>query len=82
MKVSFFTDKEKLKKIMEVSGCTRSELARLLEVNYKAIYLGSSKDFNKAVKIRWNAEVKYEYPNCNSTCTAYLYLKERGLINE
>ena len=38
MKVLFFTDKEKLKKILEVTECSRSELARLLEVRYKTIY--------------------------------------------
>ncbi|MCK9614885.1 MAG: Fic family protein [Candidatus Omnitrophica bacterium] len=38
MKVFRLSDKEKLQKILKATGVSRSELARQLEVNYKAIY--------------------------------------------
>lgn len=38
MKKPFLTDKEKLEKILEATGISRSELARKLEVSYKAVY--------------------------------------------
>ena len=43
-------------------------------------WLGRFEDFTEAVKVRWDAEVLYNYPNCNTTSSAYLYLKERNLI--
>jgi len=36
--------------------------------------------FNHAVKIRWEAEKKYNYPNCNCSSPAYLYLKRNDLL--
>lgn len=48
----------------------------------KAIGLGHFKNFNDAVLARWNGEIKYEYPNCNTTSTAYEYLKRNNLIRE
>ena len=36
--------------------------------------LGRFENFEHAVKARWEAEVKHNFPNCNSTSTAYLYL--------
>jgi len=44
------------------------------------INLGHFKDFNDAVKARWCAEKKYNYPNCCTTSSSYNYLKERELI--
>lgn len=38
MKKLLFSDKEKIEKILKESGITRSELARLLEVDYKSVY--------------------------------------------
>jgi cell filamentation protein, protein adenylyltransferase len=38
MKHFQLTDKEKLERIIEATGVSRSELARRLEVNYKAVY--------------------------------------------
>ena len=38
MKKLFLTDREKLEKILEATGISRSELARRLEVSYKAVY--------------------------------------------
>ena len=46
----------------------------------KKIYLGSFDNLIDAVRARWNAEVKYNFPNCNTTSSAYNYLKEKGLI--
>jgi|FLOH01.1.fsa_nt_gi hypothetical protein len=46
----------------------------------RPIYLGASKKINEAIQIRWEAEKKYNYPNCQTSSSAYLYLKERGLI--
>ena len=50
-------------------------------VNKKLINLGSFVDFNKAVKARWEAEVKYEFPNCKSDSSAYQYLLENNLLH-
>ncbi len=52
-----------------------------IKVNYKLIYLGYFENINDAVLTRWNAEVKYNFSNCNSTSSAYNYLKERNLIS-
>src|SRR3990167_8807072 len=38
MKKYFLTDKEKLEQILKVTGVTRSQLARQLEVTYKTLY--------------------------------------------
>lgn len=51
-----------------------------ITVNKKNIYLGCFENFADAVKARWKAEVKYNFPNCNTSSTAYNYLKENGLI--
>jgi len=42
--------------------------------------LGNFKSFDDAVKARWRGEVKYGYPNCNSTSSAYQFLLENGLL--
>ncbi len=49
-------------------------------ISEKNIHLGSFKNFIDAVKARWQAEIKYGYPNCNTTSAAYQYLKEHGGI--
>jgi hypothetical protein len=51
-----------------------------IKTSGKRIFLGYFATKSEAVKARWDAEVKYNYPNCNTTSTAYEYLKERGLI--
>ena len=50
-------------------------------VNGEKYGLGSHKSFQDAVKARWNAEVKYNFPNCNTTSSAYEYLKEHNLLD-
>ena len=49
-------------------------------VNGKIIHLSCSKIKTEVVKARWEAEKEYNFPKCNTTSTAYLYLKDRGLI--
>jgi len=48
-------------------------------INKKDIHIGIHKSFNDAVRARWKAEKKYNFPNCNITSSAFLYLKERNL---
>lgn len=47
--------------------------------NYKKLYIGSYEDFCSAVKARWIAEKEFNFPSCNTSSSAFLYLKERGL---
>lgn len=51
--------------------------ARIM-ISGKAVHLGSFKSKLDATKARWNAEVKHSFPNCNTTSSAYLYLKKGG----
>lgn len=46
----------------------------------KPINIGVFDSFIDAVKARWEAEVKYNFPNCNTTSSAYNYLKEHGVL--
>lgn len=46
----------------------------------KNINLGYFKDIADAAKARWNSEVKHGFPNCNTTSSAYNYLKKQGSI--
>ena len=50
-----------------------------IRVSKKKINLGRFVNFNDAAKARWEGEKKYNFPNCNTTSTAYNYLKDRGL---
>ena len=38
--------------------------------------IGSFDSLRDAAKARWDAEVKYGFPNCNTTSSAYQYLQE------
>ena len=51
-----------------------------IKINYKKIYIGYFKKKKDAVKARWEAEIKNNWPNCNSNSSAYLWLKKRNLI--
>jgi hypothetical protein len=44
--------------------------------NQKMKHLGNFKILKEAVQTRWDAEVQYNFPNCNTTSSAYLHLKE------
>jgi len=49
-----------------------------IQIGLKQIKLKRRKTFSEAVKDRHDAEIKYEYQNCNTTSSAYLYLKENA----
>lgn len=51
-----------------------------IKINYKRIHIGNYKEFKDAVRARWDAEVRYKFPNCNTSSTAYKYLKKHKLI--
>lgn len=51
-----------------------------ISIPKKNINLGRYDNLADAVKARWNAEIKYNFPNCNTTSSAYLYLKKYGYI--
>lgn len=53
--------------------------ARIM-VNYKRKSLGHYLKKDDAVKARWEAEKKYNFPNCCTSSTAYEYLKKKNLI--
>lgn len=46
-----------------------------ITVSGKNIFLGLFGNKTGAARARWNAEVKHGFPNCNTTSSAYLYLK-------
>jgi len=46
-----------------------------ITISYSQKNLGIFESFDDAVRARWNAEVEHEYPNCNTTSSAYEYLK-------
>ena len=41
----------------------------------KAVHLGCFSSFNDAVMARWKAEIKYNFPTCNTTSSAYQYIQ-------
>ena len=49
-------------------------------VNYERINLGLFENFDEAVLARWKGEVKYNFPNCNTSSSSYNYLKKKGLF--
>ena len=51
-----------------------------ISINNKNRSLGHYKDFDKAVKARWEGELKYGFPNCNTDSMAYNYLVLNNLI--
>lgn len=51
-----------------------------ISIGNKTINLGRFVEKSGAAKARWEAEKKYGFPSCNTTSTAYTYLKERCLI--
>jgi len=46
-----------------------------ISVDMKTIYLGCFKTKREAAQSRWEGEVKYGYPGCNTTSSAYQYLQ-------
>ncbi len=51
-----------------------------IKANGKNMKIGIAKSKEEAAWLRWKAETKYDWPNCNTTSSAYMYLKERGLL--
>lgn len=51
-----------------------------IDVSGKTIHIGRYENKKDAAKARWDAEVKYNFPNCNTTSSAYKYLKEKDLL--
>ncbi len=49
-----------------------------IRISNKNIHLGYYDTILEAAKARWEGEVKYGFPNCSTTSSAYLYLKENG----
>lgn len=49
-----------------------------IKVSYKELYLGVFVELRDAARARWEAEVKYNFPNCNTTSSAFMFLKESG----
>jgi hypothetical protein len=47
-------------------------------VNCKVKHLGGFDNLKEAVQARWEAEVKYDYPNCNSTSSAFQFLQKES----
>ena len=64
-----------------VSRDTKAErwIVQLID-NGEKFWIGSFKIFNDAVMARWRAEVDHEWDNCNSSSSAYKYLKQHKLI--
>ena len=48
-----------------------------IRVDGKQIHLGVFKSKREAAQARWDAEVKYGFPNCNTTSSSYLFLQGR-----
>ena len=66
--------------VVGVNKDPRDKWRAQIKITEKKVFLGRFVDFIDAVRARWAAEVKYNFPNCNTTSTAYLYLK--GGTNE
>ena len=49
-------------------------------VDRKQVYLGLFKSFTEAVKARWEAEKRYNWANCCTTSSSYVYLKSVGEV--
>lgn len=54
--------------------------AATITVNKTRFFLGFHANFEEAIATRWKAEVEHNWPGCNSNSSAYLYLKEKGLL--
>lgn len=65
--------------ITGVHWCKKSsKWCAKIGVLWEMIGLGYFKSKTDAVYARWQAEVEYGFPECNTTSSAYLYLKSQG----
>ena len=62
--------------LIKGSGRWRADI----RVNGKIVYFGTHADFTEAVAHRLAAEQCCDWEGCNSTSSAYLFLKKRGFI--
>ncbi len=53
-----------------------------IHIGGEVIRLGSFKTLLSAAKVRWEAEVKYNYPNCNTTSSALSYIDNADQTQE
>jgi hypothetical protein len=53
-----------------------------IKIPNKNIHLGLYDTLLEAAKARWDAEVKYGFPNCNTTSSAYQYLLRSGVFDD
>jgi hypothetical protein len=56
---------------------TRKKWRAYITVGYRRIWLGRYNKKHDAIKARWDAEVKFGFPNCNTTSSALEYLRGR-----
>jgi hypothetical protein len=54
----------------------RQKWGSYITIKGKSKHLGFFKNKKEAAQARWEVEVKYEYPNCNSSSSAYQFLQE------
>lgn len=59
---------------------SESKWTSFIGVNKKYVHLGIFRKKVDAVKARWEGEKEYNFPSCRTTSTAYLYLKNNGVI--
>ena len=57
---------------------TRKKCKAQIMVDGKCILLGRFNLKTDAARARWEAEVEHDFPNCNTTSTAYLYLQKNN----
>lgn len=74
--------RNKTKPVNNISGVVgvswdknRGKWTGMITINYRQFSLGRFDTLKSAVQARWEAEKKYGFPNCNSTSTAYRFLK-------
>ncbi len=63
---------------VHVCGLT-GEFVASISVDRRNYGRGSFKTLKEAAKARWDAEVEFNFPNCNTTSSAYLYLKDNNV---
>ena len=67
-----------------VSGVTwnkhRGTWTAKIGINGKHLVIGSFFKFEEAVMARYKKEVELQWPGCNSTSSAYLYLKDKNMV--
>ena len=51
-----------------------------ISITGKELYLGTFNNLRDAAQARWEAEVQYGYPNCNTTSSAYLFLQKNKFL--